>query len=65
MQADLFILHGMPAVFVGDRKTGGIVVMLALLEALWLQSYLINAVLLIKPDDSDSDGIGGEGGGGI
>jgi hypothetical protein len=64
-QADLSKLLGMPAVFIGDRKMGGIVVMLALLEALWSRGHLINPVVFIKLDGSDSNGRGGEGESGI
>ncbi len=49
----------------GDGKLGGIVVTLASLEALWLQGYLINTMVFIKPGSSDRDGRGGEGGNGI
>lgn len=54
-QADLYAPLGIPVVFVGDGKLGGISVTLSSLEALWSRGYRIDAVVFIEGICSDGD----------
>eukprot|EP00584_Thalassiosira_punctigera_P002823 CAMPEP_0172530998 /NCGR_PEP_ID=MMETSP1067-20121228/4570_1 /TAXON_ID=265564 ORGANISM="Thalassiosira punctigera, Strain Tpunct2005C2" /NCGR_SAMPLE_ID=MMETSP1067 /ASSEMBLY_ACC=CAM_ASM_000444 /LENGTH=323 /DNA_ID=CAMNT_0013315317 /DNA_START=104 /DNA_END=1072 /DNA_ORIENTATION=- len=52
-QAELYAPLGIPVIFVGDGKLGGISVTLASLESLWSRGYQIDAVVFIE---GESDG---------
>jgi hypothetical protein len=61
MQADLYKLLDVPAVFLGNRKLGGIGKTLELLVVLWSWGYRIDAVVFIEQGCTNGDS-GGEGG---
>lgn len=65
-QADLYAPLGVPAVFVGDGRLGGISVTLSTLESLRSRGYRIDAVVFIEGSSSDAagvvDGAGDDGG---
>ena len=47
-QADLYSSLGLPVVFVGDGRLGGISVTLSSLEALWSRGYKVDAIVFIE-----------------